>query len=132
QLTRVVHIDPKFAEAHRMLGVVLLAKGDTGRALTQYASALDLRPGYYQALVGLARLYRAASRRQPAQEMAARALELRPFDDEMRFLLGQLEWEAGELDKALADLARVVAEHPHHVAAHRALVQVQASRGDVP
>lgn len=130
-LAKVIHIDPKFAEAHRMLGVVLLARNDPGKAAGQYAHALDLRPNYYAALVSLARLYRAENRRLPAEEMAQKALEVRPWDDEMRFLLGQLEFEAGELDKALADLLRVVGDHPHHVGGHRALVQVYAAKGDI-
>jgi tetratricopeptide (TPR) repeat protein len=130
-LRRVLFIDPNFAEAHRMLGVILLSRGEPGKAAGQYAHALDLRPGYYGALVALAHLYRAENRRQPAAELAVRALEQRPYDAEMRYLLGTLEWEGGELDKALKDLLRVTSEHPHHLLAHRALVQVYASKGNI-
>ena len=130
-LQRIAVIDPKFAEAHRMLGVVLLARGESAKASGQYAYALDLKPGYYAAIVGLARLYRAEGRKEPSAEMARSALELRPWDDEMRFLLGELELEANDLDKALADLQMVVAEHGKHLGAHRALAQVFAARGEV-
>jgi tetratricopeptide (TPR) repeat protein len=131
-LGKVLLIDPKFAEAHRMLGVVHLARGEHGKAAGQYLYALDLRPGYYAPLVGLAHLYRAENRRQQALEMAEKALEARPGDVEMRFLVGDLEWEAGDLDKSLADLLVVTAAQPGHLRACRTLALVYAARGDTP
>ncbi len=124
---RVTAIDPKFAEAHRMLAMVAEERHELGKAMLHYARALDLRPGYYPVLAGLARLSR--ERRERAIELAARALEVRPSDVEMRFLLGDLEWEAGELDKALADLTLVTAAQPGHLRARRTLALVYAARG---
>ncbi len=128
--TKSILIDPKFAEAHRMLGLVHVTRGEFGKGMSRYAAALDLRPGYYAPLVGLAQLYRAENRRQPALEMAERALAARPGDVEMRFLVGDLEWEAGDLDKALADLLLVVGSQPGHLKARRTLAMVYAARGD--
>lgn len=130
-LERVLFIDPKFAEARRALAVLLIAGGEMGRAAGNYAYALELKPGYYAAMVGLVQLYRIGGKRQAAQELAARALELRPYDQDMRFLLGQLEFEAGDLDGALANLRRVTADSPHHLGAHRTLVLVYAGKGDM-
>lgn len=129
-LARTTHIDPRFAEAHRLLGVLYLSRGQEGRAAAQFAQALELKPGYYPALAGLAQLYRADNKRQQARELADKALLLRPWDVEMRLLLGTLEWEAGDLDKALADLTRVAEAQPRNLGAHRALAQVHASRDD--
>ncbi len=130
-LEKVLRIDPKFAEAHRFYGVVLLERGDRGKAAGQYAYALDLRPNYYAALVGLAQLYRAENRRQPALELAQKALEARPGDLEMRFLVGGLEWESGDLEHSLTDLLQVTAAQPRHLPARRMLAQVRAARGEI-
>ncbi|MSP60886.1 MAG: tetratricopeptide repeat protein [Myxococcales bacterium] len=130
-LAKVLLIDPKFAEAHRLMGLIHLQRGERGKGAGQYAHALDIRPDYWAALVGLARLYRADNRRQPALELATKALAARPADIEMRFLVAQLEWEGGELDRALANLREVVAAQPRHVAARRVLAQVYAARGEI-
>ena len=130
-LQRTTHIDPKFAEAHRLLGVVYLGAGEDAKAAGQYAYALDLKPNYYAAIAGLARLYRAENKKQPAREMADKALAARPWDVEMRLLVGTLEAEAGELDRALADLKQVVAARPKMLAAQRTLAQLFSTRGDI-
>jgi Flp pilus assembly protein TadD len=122
-------IDPKIAEAHRMLGVVYLEQGAREKAQGQYSYALDLKPGYYQAMAGLARLYRAEGNRTRAQEMVEKALEARPRDFEMREMLGELLWETGELDRALAELEKVVAVAPRHLPARRTLALIYAAKG---
>jgi tetratricopeptide (TPR) repeat protein len=129
-LKKVNLIDPKMAEAHRMLGVVYLDEGDKPRAQGQYSYALDLKPGYYQALAGLARLYRAEGNRVRAQEMVEKALDARPWDIEMREMLGELLWENADLDHALAELEKVVAVAPRHLQARRTLALIYAARGD--
>lgn len=123
-------IDPKMAEAHRMLGLVYLDEGMREKAQGQYTYALDLKPGYYAAMAGLARLYRAEGNRARAQEMVEKALEARPYDIEMREMLGELLWEAGELDRALVELEKVTAVAPRHLAARRTLALIYAAKGD--
>jgi len=130
-LLRACLIDPKFAEARRLLGVVQLARGEAGRAAGQYAYALELKPGYYAAMAGLARLYRVENKKQPARDMAEKALAARPYDAEMRLLLGTLEYENGEYDKALGDLQKVVAARPRDLPARRTLAAIDAARGDI-
>jgi len=122
-------IDPKMAEAHRMLGVVYLEQGLKERAQGQYSYALDLKPGYYAAMAGLARLYRAEGNRVRAEELVEKALVERPYDLEMREMLGELLWESAELDRALAELEKVVAVAPRNLAARRTLALIYAAKG---
>jgi tetratricopeptide (TPR) repeat protein len=129
-LKRVNLIDPKYAEAHRYLGLVYLDLGDRPRASSQYAYALDLKPGYYAALFGQARLYRVEGNRARAQELVEKALELRPYDVEAREMLGELLWENAELDQALVELEKVTAVAPRHLAARRTLALIYAAKGD--
>jgi Flp pilus assembly protein TadD len=122
-------IDPKMAESHRMLGLVYLEQGLREKAQGQYTYALDLKPGYYQAMAGLARLYRAENNRARAQEMVEKALETRPYDIEMREMFGELLWENAELDRALAELEKVTTVAPRHLNARRTLALIYAAKG---
>jgi tetratricopeptide (TPR) repeat protein len=129
-LKKVGLIDPKFAEAHRYMGLVYLDKNDRARASSQYSYALDLKPGYYAAQYGLARLYRVDGNRARAQELAEKTLEQRPWDVEMREMLGEILWEIGDLDGALAELEKVTALAPRHLQARRTLALVYAAKGN--
>ena len=42
-----------------MLGLVYLDAGERAKASSQYSYALDLKPGYYAAMIGPGALYRA-------------------------------------------------------------------------
>jgi Flp pilus assembly protein TadD len=128
-LKKVNLIDPKFAEAHRFAGIIHLDQGDRARAASQYSYALDLKPGYWAAQSGLARLYRAEGNRARAQELAEKTLEVRPYDVEMREMLGELMWEAGDLDAALTELEKVTAIAPRHLQARRTLALIYAAKG---
>jgi tetratricopeptide (TPR) repeat protein len=129
-LKKVNLIEPKLAEAHRILGLVYLDQGDRARASSQISYALDLRPGYFAALYGLARLYRADNNRARAQEMIEKALEARPYDIDAREMLGELLWENAQLDEALAELEKVIALQPKNLPARRTLALIYAAKGD--
>ncbi len=129
-LKKVGLIDPKFAEAHRFLGRVFVDEGERARASSQYAYALDLKPGYYAALFGQARLFRADGNRARATELVEKALEARPWDIEAREMLGELLWEAAELDRAQAELLKVTAVQPRNLGARRTLALIYAAKGD--
>ena len=129
-LKKVCLIDPKFAEAHRYLGRVYLDEGERARASSQYAYALDLKPGYYAALVGQARIFRADGNRVRATEMTEKALEARPYDVEAREMLGELLWEAADLDRAQAELLKVTSVQPRNLGARRTLALIYAAKGD--
>jgi Flp pilus assembly protein TadD len=128
-LHKVNLIDPKMAEAHRLMGVVLLDQGKAERAQGQYSYALDLKPNYYAAMAGLAKLYRVEGNRARAQEMVEKALEIRTWDVDMRVMLGEILWETAELDRALAELEKVVAIAPRHLQARRTLALIYAAKG---
>jgi len=128
-LKKVSLIDPKFAEAHRVLGMIYQELGDRARASGQYSYALDLKPGYFAALTGLARLYRLDGNRARAQELVEKALEQRPYDVDSREMLGELLWENALLDEALAELEKVTAMSPRHLAARRTLALIYAAKG---
>lgn len=129
-LHRVERIDPQFAAAERLLGLVYQEAGDLNRAAAHFAHALDLRPGYFAATAGLAEIYRVTGNRPRARELFEAALVDRPYDSNLRFGYGELLAEVGELDAALRELERVVKASPRDVPARRALAQVFAAQGE--
>ncbi|HKA86095.1 MAG TPA: tetratricopeptide repeat protein [Haliangiales bacterium] len=130
-LERAVFIDPRLAEAHRALGVAWEKLGQPGKARGQLAYALDLKPDSYWPIALLARAARAAKDRDEAMNLAAKALALRPWDHDMRYLLGEMLWEEGDEARAQRELERVTAAAPDHLPARRILVLVHASKGDL-
>jgi Flp pilus assembly protein TadD len=129
-LRRAVFINPRYAEAHRLLGRLLAEKGERARARFEYSYALDLRPDYHPAVVGLLELSRGERDLGRSLELARRALELRPADGETRFVLGQILWEMGKVEDAGDQLGRLLADEPDHLGARRIMVLVSAARGD--
>ncbi|HTE52189.1 MAG TPA: tetratricopeptide repeat protein [Kofleriaceae bacterium] len=127
---RAVLVDPKMAEAHRILAEIFAAQKRDGKAKGRLAYALSLRPDYYPALVAGATLARQGGKLDQARELYERALTVRPWDLEARYLLGKTLWDTGDADGAFRELSRVVQKRPKDVRARRVLVLVHASRGD--
>ena len=128
-LTRAVFIDPDFAEAHRMLGLVYQAQGKSTTALGRFRHALDLRPSYQLAMRSLVKAAHSEDRLDEGIELGRAALTMRPDDVALRFLVGDMLWKSGDVEGAHEALEKVVALEPDHLAARRLRVLVHASRG---
>jgi tetratricopeptide (TPR) repeat protein len=129
-LSRAVFIDPKFAEAHYALALLYGRKKLPAKARGRLTYALDLRPDYYPPMAALAQDAAAMKNRGEAIDLAARALTIRPWDVDMRLLLGAQLWEDGDVDGAYLELGRIVKIDPNHLPARRLLVLVHASKGN--
>jgi Flp pilus assembly protein TadD len=127
---RAVFVDPKMDEAQRILAEIYAAQGNEGKAKGRLAYALQLRPSYYPALVAGATLARQGGKLDQASELYRRALGVRPWDLEARYLLGKTLWDSGDADGAFRELSRVVQKRPKDVRSRRVLVLIHASRGD--
>lgn len=129
-LARAVFIDPKLAEAQRVLGELYRQQGKKGKARGKFAYALELRPGYYAALAGKAALTAERGKENQARALYEQMLDRRPWELETRFLLGKVLWEVGDIDASFRELERVVEHEADHIRARRILVLIHASRGD--
>jgi len=129
-LARALFIDPKLAEAHRVMAELHLGRSRFDRAVGQYSYALELRPGYYAAMAGLARLMYRRGELRESESLHSRMLRRRPWDTSLRYSFGKLLWEKGDVDRSFEELKQVVREQPEHVEARRTLVLIHASRGD--
>jgi protein O-GlcNAc transferase len=126
-LSKSMVIDPKVPETRRYVGLIHLAAGRPGHARAMWSYAVDIRPDYEAAVLGLALLDRTQGL-PTARERYARVLELDPDDVEARRAYGELLSEAGQLDEAQVELERVVAVVPGDLRARRALALVLAAR----
>jgi tetratricopeptide (TPR) repeat protein len=120
-------IDPRVPETRRYVGLVHLGAGRPGHARAMWSYAVDVRPDYTAAVLGLAALDRTEGSAE-ALPRYARVLELDPDDLEARRTYGELLSEAGKLDEAETALSRVVAATPGDLRARRALALVLAAR----
>jgi tetratricopeptide (TPR) repeat protein len=129
-LERAVFIDPKFAEAHYMLAMLYARQKQPAKARGKLNYALDLRPDYYAPIAALAKDAAAEKQRDEAMDLATRALSIRPWDLDMRLLLGSLLWDDGDVDGAGVELERLVKVDPDNLPARRLLVLVHATKGE--
>jgi tetratricopeptide (TPR) repeat protein len=126
-LARSLLIDPRVPETRRYVGLVHLAAGRPNHARVAWSYAVDVRPDYAAAVLGLAMLDRTQGLPE-ARERYARVLELDPDDLEARRTYGEILSETGQLDAAQAQLGRVVATAPGDLRARRALALVLAAQ----
>ena len=70
--------DPKFAEGHNNLGLVLLQSGNVQKAETEFKEAARLKPQYAEAHYNLALALRQEGKKADAQQEFERAYHLAP------------------------------------------------------
>ncbi len=92
---------PTFARTHLLLARALEGSGDPRRAESHYLMAIDLRPGYDEALVGLGVIQFKSGRYAEARESFRGALRIKPDSDRARFCLADAERALGRLDAAV-------------------------------
>lgn len=129
-LARAVFIDPKLAEAQRMLGELYREQGHPARARLHFSRALSARPGYYAALAAVAAAETDAGNLDRARQLDTEMLAQRPWDLERRYHLGQLLWKLGRVAEAHVELDRVVTLRPDDIRARRILVLIHGAEGN--
>ena len=135
-LERAVFLDPKLFEAQRLLGELDLrqaAPGDAkaaAKAAAKFNYAVDLAPDDVPALRAAAIATADEAKWEPARELFARLVGLRPWDIDARFGLGQAMWQLGDGAGAARQLEQVTLHAPDDLRARRVLVLIHSSRGD--
>ena len=107
ELKNAVQIDPKYADAHYLLGQVELRKGNFKQAFGSFSKTVELAPGNLEAQVELGKLFLMQGSRDKAQEKADLVLKANPGHSEGLLLRGGIlmareEWgKGGELLEGL-------------------------------
>ena len=109
--------------------------GRDSEALQHAQLAGSLAPGRRDAMMRVQELATRVGELPLALAAARHVLELIPLDDDeaqlaVRFALVELLREAGQLDEAVAELEKVLRDHPVHAGAIETLAHVHMARGD--
>ena len=104
--------DPSDADSRRWLADGLLLAGDAARAVPHYEFLARQSPADPYPLGQLARACKRLGDLEGAHRWIRRALELRPDDDAMRFLLAEVSYHRGLSDDALVVLRELALRRP--------------------
>lgn len=108
ELRTILTEHPGLAEAHMLLGIAYRAEGTPemlGDAVGELRQAVTLKPELLMARLGLARVYMDMARHTRAKEELDAALEQAPRRPEILSLLGEVERQLGDAERA-AELNR--------------------------
>ncbi|HUS31748.1 MAG TPA: tetratricopeptide repeat protein [Kofleriaceae bacterium] len=136
-LERAVFLDPKLAEAQRLLGELYMqtAAGDPkliSKATGKFTYAADLAPDDVSSLRAAAFAMARAGKSEVALDMFKKIVTKHPWDLDARYELGAALWHVGEAKSAEHQLEQVTAHQPDHLQARRVLVLIHSSRNDTP
>lgn len=93
-LDQLIALEPEFAEAWNRRATVYYLKDDYGHSLADIAVTLALEPRHFGALTGLGLMLEDLGEDKKAYDALKRALELNPFQEEVRRELESLERSA--------------------------------------
>ena len=112
KLERAFAYVPDNSEISFVLGNLWLKKHDRTRAKQFYMQALRINPETLGALNNLAVLETEEKNWKFAKALLTGALRIEPEDAKMRYILAYVEYSAGEIDAAKADLGRALVARP--------------------
>ena len=104
ELKNAVQIDPKYAEAFYMLGMVELKNGNIRASFIDFSKASELKPDHIPTQLQLGRMYLAANLQDKALEKAAIVLKLDSHNEEALFLKSSIYLAKKDLSDAEAIL----------------------------
>jgi Tfp pilus assembly protein PilF len=100
-LQQLLAADPKDFQAWAELGTVFLAQSNSVAAEHAYQKAIDVRPGFFLALMNLGRLRMMQRRYEAAIPVLGRALEVKLTSAEANFYLGEAYLQIKKGSKAV-------------------------------
>ena len=125
-LENAINIDPKFAEAHMLLGVVVGDLGQTRHAVAEFQKTIELAPRNTVALTNLSVALFFEKRYHEACEAARRTLSVDSTLMQARYVLAlTLLADKGDPKEALANLNGAARDFPEaHILASNLLVKI--------
>jgi tetratricopeptide (TPR) repeat protein len=133
---KALTIDPRFADAHYMRGLVLQERGDLPAAIAALRAAIALRPSSADAHLSLARALQGNGEHDAAAVALAAATRLSQLKADAQAStfavgVGRERLRAGDLDGAIAqfrEAVRLAADNPQ---AHYQLALALRARGEI-
>jgi tetratricopeptide (TPR) repeat protein len=130
-LSRATEINPDSASLHALTGDLLYAKGDLNEAAAEYRKAIDIRPEFFAAHIGLARDLNSDHREDEAEREVQFVLNSNPLDPEANYLMGEILVNRSHLPEALPFLLHAQNASSEELPfVHADLSRVYEERGD--
>ncbi len=123
-LTKAAEINPELPDVYSYMGQAQMASGDMKAARESFEKELRRNPNDFESNVRLAVLLKEDGNYERAQQLLKRALLVRPDDPGALYQVGATYLAAGDLNRALPALEKVVKEYPEFLEAHVSLAQV--------
>ena len=123
-LTKAAEINPELPDVYSYLGQAQMASGDMKAAREAFEKELISNPNDFESNVRLAVLLKEDGNYERAQQLLKRALLVRPDDPGALYQVGATYLAAGDLNRALPALQRVVKNYPNFLEPHVSLAQV--------
>jgi tetratricopeptide (TPR) repeat protein len=133
-LRRIIHDNPRDADARLLLGSVLQEEGDRGESIAQLTEAVRLRPQSAEARNALGEAFNAFGDAKSARAPFEQAVSLDPKFAQARVNLGLILLQAGEMDAAGVQLDRAIELFGHRAdaaEAHYLRAKVCSDKGEV-
>ena len=115
--------------AHNNLGNALLNNKKVDEAITQYQTALQIKPDFAEALNNLGNALMQKERTDEAIAYFQKALEIKPGYAEAHGNLGNAFLQKGQVDEAIAHLQKAIEIQPGYAEAHYNLGNALLQKG---
>ncbi len=112
-----LNIEPS-EKAYYVQALILNARQEHAQALDIYHKSIELKPTAL-AYMNLANTLHTLGQSGEAVEYYHKAIEMDRFDDEVRYNLGFVHYQTGNLDKALNCMTETLRVNPDHIKANR-------------
>lgn len=123
-LTKAAELNPELPDVYSYLGQAQMASGDMKAARDAFEKELKVNPNDFESNVRLAVLSKEDGNYDRAHQLLNRALLVRPEDPGALYQVGATYLAAGNLNRALPALEKVVKQYPNFLEAHVSLAQV--------
>jgi len=121
---KAVELNPKAADAWLLMATYHQARGWYGQAEQEIRHAIDADPKNPEPRAAIARLYLAQGKKVEAEEFLKQVKHDFPDNSVGYRMLGDFYSLSGDLDKAVAEYAALISEHPKDLVVKKNYVQL--------
>ena len=130
--TELLAKNPQIAEAHYNIGYLKSQKKDWPGAEAAYLKALEVRPGYGEAISALARVYTESGQAAKATELLTKAAADNPKDAKVQFNLGVFYLNSGKAEEAAAAFQKSAEADPANAEVYYYLGTLYVGQNKIP
>jgi len=130
--TELLAKNPQIAEAHYNIGYLKSQKKDWPGAEAAYLKALEVRPGYGEAISALARVYTESGQAAKATELLTKAAADNPKDAKVQFNLGVFYLNSGKAEEAAAAFQKSAEADPANAEVYYYLGTLAVGQNKIP